>query len=230
MENQKFVKYCIDNLDLTQPDSFENYFASVPICAINAIYSINTKYQAVLNVIENFCNFYGYENMNTKKGEIPKLTGQPKVSEVYQKLKKHSFNELSEKVFCNRQRTSTTNGILKAEAVMKFLKILKDFKIETFQDVPKILLDENFELKVKEIEGQKSGVSLKYFFMLTGSKDQIKPDRMIIGFIKDAIGKLYNGKQALELINFTVKELRKQGFSNLTARHLDNIIWNFQRS
>ena len=52
-----FVKYCIQNLDFEEPDQFEDYFSCVPLCAINAVYSINTKYVAVENAVQRFCNY-----------------------------------------------------------------------------------------------------------------------------------------------------------------------------
>jgi hypothetical protein len=225
-----FLKYCIENLDLEQEDNFETYFASVPICVINSIYSINTKYQAVLNVIENFCNHFKYVDTHPIKGQVPFSKEQVTVTEVLQNLKKYSYQEAAETIFCNRQRTSTKNGILKAEACFKFLELLHKFKVETFQDISKILNNEDFEESIKKIPGQRSGISLKYFFMLTGSSDLIKPDRMIHGFIKEAIGKQVDSESALRLIKHSVSELRKKGFPKLTIRQLDNIIWNYQRS
>jgi hypothetical protein len=65
--------------------------------------------------------------------------------------------------------------------------------------------------------------------MLTGSKDLIKPDRMILGFIKDVTGLTLQSNEALSLIRQTVEDLKKKGYIDLSARHLDNLIWNFQR-
>lgn len=51
----KLFKYCTANLDLNEPDHFNTYFSSVPICVFNSIFSINTKYEVVLNAIDRFC-------------------------------------------------------------------------------------------------------------------------------------------------------------------------------
>ena len=42
--------------------------------------------------------------------------------------------------------------------------------------------NELLEKKIKEIPGQKSGLSFKYFLMLVGNENLIKPDRMIIRY------------------------------------------------
>ncbi len=230
MDNKKFLKYCINNLELDEEDQFEDYFSSVPLCAINAIFSINTKYEAVLNALDRFCKHFNLILAHPTSGQIPPLKGQKKVSDIYNLIRDIDAETLAADIFQNRQRTSTTNGILKAEASVRFLKILKDFGVETYQDISKIVDNETFEECIKNIPGQNSGTSLKYFFMLTGSKDQIKPDRMILGFIKDAIGLTVKPVEALTLIRQTVEDLKKKGYNHLSARHLDNLIWNYQRS
>jgi hypothetical protein len=138
-------------------------------------------------------------------------------------------NHLAIHIFQNKQRTSPKNGILKAEACVQFLKVLKDFGVEYYNDAPRLLGNETFEDCIKRIPGQRSGVALKYFFMLTGSKDQIKPDRMVLGFIKDATGLSLSATEALSLIQQTVEGLKKKGYFHLNERYLDNLIWNYQR-
>lgn len=229
MDNKKFLKYCIENLELNEVDQFENYFSCVPFCAINSIFSINTKYEAVLNALNRFCNHFDLTLSHNVNGQIPPIGKQKSISEIYNLIKDIDVNILAAEIFQNRQRTSTTSGILKADASVRFLKILNDFGIEYYQDIPRLTSNETFEECIKRIPGQSSGTSLKYFFMLTGSKDQIKPDRMILGFIKDAIGLKLSANDALTLIRQTVEDLKMQGYSNLSARHLDNLIWNYQR-
>jgi hypothetical protein len=229
MENKIFLKYCLDNLDLNEPDQFEEYFTSVPLCAINAIFSINTKYEAVINALNRFCDHFALELLHPIKGQIPSANRQTTVSEIYHLIKDIKPETLASDIFKNRQRTSTKNGILKADASLRFIKILKDFGVEKYQDIHKVFDNETFEGCIKEIPGQSSGTSLKYFFMLTGSKDLIKPDRMILGFIKDVTGLTLQSNEALSLIRQTVEDLKKKGYIDLSARHLDNLIWNFQR-
>lgn len=230
MNDKKFLKYCIDNLDLEKPDGFSTYYSSVALCVINAIFSINTKYEAVQNTITRFCDYFDLEINYSKKGQIPPAEKQNTVSEIYDLIKDIKPEALAAEIFNNRQRTSTSNGILKADACLRFIKIVKDFGVETFQDIYKLHDNDTFEGCIKLIPGQKSGISLKYFFMLTGSKDKIKPDRMILRFIKDAIGIEPTENEALILISKAVEELKKLGYVKMNARHLDNLIWNYQRA
>ncbi|MBU1977476.1 MAG: hypothetical protein KKA62_05995 [Nanoarchaeota archaeon] len=228
--NEKFLKYCIDNLNLNEEDQFEKYFSCVPLCVINAIFSINTKYEAVENAIDRFCRHFKLEIAHTIDGQIPSINKQKSVSDIYKLIKDIDVNILATDIFQNRQRTSTSNGILKSDASIRFIKILKDFGVEYYQDIHKLFNNDTFEDCIKRIPGQSSGISLKYFFMLTGSKDQIKPDRMVLSFIKDAIGLTLTPVEALDLVRHTVEDLKKKGYEKINARHLDNLIWNYQRN
>jgi len=227
---KKFAKYCIENLDLHAPDDFQECYAGVSLCAINAIFSINTKYQAALNATDRFCDYFGFKKIGSVDGEIPKVRGQLLTSKVYSHIKDLDYDFLATTVFNNRQRTSTKNGVLKSEAAVRFIKILNDFGVDKFQDIPRILSNDTFESCIKNIPGQKKGVSLRYFFMLAGSKDQVKPDRMIERFIEDSIGYKVKGQEAVDLIVSATEILISKGYFHLNPRHLDNIIWNHQRT
>lgn len=98
-------------------------------------------------------------------------------------------NGMAKQVYQNRQRTSTRNGILKAEAILRFAQITHEYGVEYLQDVEKILGNAEFEAEITHIPGQRSGISLRYFYMLAGSEDFIKPDRMINRFVCEATGK-----------------------------------------
>ena len=229
MNTNEFTNYCIDNLNLNEQDQYEQYFSSVSICAFDAIYSINSNYKAVQNALHKFCEHFNLTLQHPKIGEIPPKDKQYSNSVILDKIKNIDPKKLASDIFENKQRTSSTNGILKAEAGIQFLKILNNFNIEFYQDIPKLIDNTAFESEIRNIRGQGSGISLKYFFMLTGSKDLIKPDRMVISFINDAIEKTLSPENALILVKETVKELNKKGYPNLSPRHLDNLMWNFQR-
>jgi hypothetical protein len=106
-----------------------------------------------------------------------------------------------ENIFQNRQRTSATNGILKVSASLQFIKVLSDFGVQYYQDIDKVLTNETFEQAIKRIPGQSSGTSLKYFFMLAGDENTIKPDRMVLRFLQDATGILFKPEECQLLLS-----------------------------
>lgn len=132
------------------------------------------------------------------------------------------------KVFCNRQRTSTNNGILKAEAIYRFAAVLRKYGIDYLQDVPTVVQNADLETDIKHIPGQKGGISLRYFFMLSGSENFIKPDRMIQRFLEGVLQKQVEPRGSQHLLSRAAEELRLE-YPNLTPRLLDNLIWQYQR-
>lgn len=131
-------------------------------------------------------------------------------------------------IFANRQRTSARNGILKAEAVFRFASALRAHGVEYFQDITAAAKSTGLELMIRAIPGQRSGISLRYFWMLAGSDDFIKPDRMVLRFLEAALGKTVSTLEAQTLLEQTTARLR-QTYPALTARLLDHEIWKHQR-
>jgi hypothetical protein len=138
------------------------------------------------------------------------------------------LEKFTKDIFRNKQRTSTKSGILKSEAVLRFASVLSKFGVNYFQDVSKVISDEMFEKEIMRIPGQTSGLSLGYFFMLSGSNEFIKPDRMVLRFLETALERRVSPGEAKELVTKTVSNLRSS-HHNLTPRLLDNEMWKFQR-
>jgi hypothetical protein len=221
------LAYCNKKLDLNFKGD-EYFYSCLPLCVVDTVFSINAKYEAVKNTITRVCTNLDVNEIGNIKRSIPEIESQISVSEYLDKIFSLTSLELAEKVYGNRQRTSSTNGILKAEAVSQFLGILQKYEVEYYQDIKKIASNTDFEVDIKSIKGQGSGVSLKYFFMLTGSTDLIKPDRMIIRFLEAATGKTISAEGCQELLT-AVSDILVLEYPFMTPRLLDHQIWNFQR-
>jgi hypothetical protein len=107
--------------------------------------------------------------------------------------------------------------------------VLLKFGVEYLQDVDKVVGNSAFEAEIQKIPGQRSGISLRYFYMLVGEKNYIKPDRMITRFIELVTGKSYTAEETTRLLVETCDLLVKD-YPKLTPRTLDNLIWNYQRA
>lgn len=228
---QQVTRYCILHL----PDindkilGDEYYYSSLPLCVIDSVFSIGVRYEGVKNTIRKVCDYFEIDSRARRKGTLPKPEDQISVSSFLELLSDQPSDALAEKVYQNRQRTSVKNGILKAEAVTLFLKVLKDFGVESFQDVPRLINNNSFEFCIRHIPGQRSGISLKYFFMLAGSDDLIKPDRMIVRFLEQATGTRFKLDQCQTILSGVARELKQKGVQ-VTPKLLDNMIWNYQRN
>ena len=105
---------------------------------------------------------------------------------------------------------------------------MQGYQVEYLQDVGRIIGNEEFESRFKSIPGQTSGISLRYFYMLAGSDDYVKPDRMVDRFLLSVLNKKLSVEEMHQAIVGAVKILADD-YPNLTPRLLDNLIWEYQR-
>jgi hypothetical protein len=212
----KFLEYYKKNVDykyIVIPEEYE--YKHLALCIVDAIYSINSKYTTTRNVVERTRNFF---KLNSEH--------EYKLEKFIQDLSNFNFDELAKKVFVNRQRTSTKNGILKAEAVVRFSKTLYNFGINNFSDLDKMFVNQELIDALKQIPGQKSGISIEYFFMLCGDTNRAKMDRHIISFIDEATDTLLTNEEKIELMKTALLELKKHTKIN-SLRTLDYSIWKY---
>jgi hypothetical protein len=213
------VEFFADKKNYILPEEYS--YSHLPLCVIDSVFSIGVKYEIVKNTINNFC----------RHNKIDKFSKSDELSTSFflNLMEQESIKELTENIYKNRQRTSTRSGILKSEAVIKFLKVLQKYEVNKLSDVYKIISSKELEIDIKEIPGQKSGISLTYFFMLAGSDDLIKPDRMIIRFLENISGENVSLTDCQIILAEVAKKLETYGF-DITPKKLDNLIWNYQRN
>lgn len=248
------VKHSKNNLDLTKQLSDEYFYQHLGLCVIDSVFSINTNYKATQNVIERYSLYSNIETFRRSevKNSIPIKQQQKSISEFIEFLNNSLYeckcntkencdnscincHKFANDILKNLQRTSTTNGILKICAVKQFLQTLKQNKIEYFQDLHEIFNDHEkickLEKEVRSIRGQKKGTSFKYFLMLSGKDDLIKPDRMIKSYLASILNlneERLSDEQCFFLLSKSFQHLQNDYLTSL--RQYDHIIWDYQRS
>jgi hypothetical protein len=228
-EVQKLVDYCEKHLDMREARLGEEYFyQSLPLCIMDAVFSIGVKYESTRAVVIRYCDHFRLQRIRDQADLLPKVEEQESVQEFLRKLDELGVERFTSEVFKNRQRTSTRNGILKTEAVQRFAEVLRKFGVNYFQDIPKVIDSEELEREIRQIPGQKSGISLRYFFMLAGSNDLIKPDRMIQRFIAQALGRAPKLEECQQLLQ-EASSVLKTKYPQMNPRLLDYQIWSFTR-
>lgn len=229
LEIDSLVEYCEKVLNLSQavlPDEY--YYSNVPQCVIDSVFSIGVKYEAVRNTVLRFSDFFQLESKRPT-ADYPPITEQFSTKQFIRQYEEFGGDYFVEQIFMNKQRTSPRNGILKGEAVYRFCKVLRDFGINYLQDVRNIYGNEEFEKAIKSIPGQKSGISLVYFYMLAGDDEWIKPDRMIVRFLEKALDRKVKLGEAQDLLVNAARNLSVK-YPTITPRLLDYQIWEFQRN
>ncbi|MBE6185163.1 hypothetical protein G4D61_12685 [Bacillus ginsengihumi] len=228
-DNDKITEFCAEVLELENTKlPSEYYYSSLPLCVIDSVFSIGVRYESVKNTVSRFCSYFNL-NQGRRGTEILDISEQFSIEEYLSSFESLGLEIFVNDVLKNKQRTSPTNGILKAEAVYLFCKILNKYGVNYLQDVKKIYGNEEFENEIRTIPGQKSGISLVYFYMLAGDDQWIKPDRMITRFLEKVLQRKVKLEEAQSLLDETTKLLKKY-YPNITPRLLDYQIWNFERS
>lgn len=207
------------------PDEY--FYQSLPICILDSVFSISTKYGAVQNVVSRYTSFFALQKFRANRDELPPRSEQESVSDLVAHFTLRSPVEFATEVVQNKQRTSAINGILKAEAVKHFAEAFKAHGVEHLQDIPAAMKMKDLKKAVRSITGQGSGITLRYLWMLAGSATHVKPDRMILRYLERAIRRPVEPAEAQSLIAAAV-ELLLVDFPQMTPRLLDYEMWRFE--
>jgi hypothetical protein len=196
------------------PDGYK----SVGLAIIDGVWSIGVRYQSVENVVARY-----------RAGRLA-IGGDPdadRPEDVRRFIESCGGSEVFAARMANRQRTSTRNGILKAEAVLREARILENEGIAVPADL--VGADEerldHLRREWSSVPGQGSGVSWRAFSMLVGLPD-VKPDRMVRRFVAGALGRPNQNavgvNEARELVMAAAARL------GVSPRDLDYAIWAYQ--
>ena len=235
MSDITFAVHCESVLNLHErltvqkkTDPNEDFYKSLPMCIIDAVFSMGVKYQNVEKAEESFLAFFGL----TIERKYP-VTNEYTISTFLRDMATFSSpQEAADKCFCNRQRTSSTNGILKADAVVRVAKVFAAHKINTLEDFHNYANKEALDKDICQVKGQNSGIMLKYLYMLAGKAEEVKPDRHMVNFAKEfdpAIKDKKDYPKIIALVEEAVGELKPR-YPMLTPRFLDFLIWEYMRS
>ena len=104
----------------------------------------------------------------------------------------------------DRQRTSSSGGILKAEAVVCFAQILLDHEVQRLRDVVELLNDldrrESVEAALSAVPRHGSGVRTSYLWMLLGDDSYAKADRVVMSWLANVLGRPVAVEEAATLL------------------------------
>ena len=231
-EAERVAEHCRQVLYLKDLTTGTEYaYPDLPLCVIDAVYSIGVRYESVKNVVARYRAYYSVEDMFTfDPADVSPARAAPHtIRDFVANLEREGVERFATQIFQNRQRTSTRGGILKAEAVYRFASALQKYDVHLLEDVPTLRDNRRFEQDIFAIPGQRSGVSLRYFYMLCGAQELVKPDRMILRFLESIVKKPVGIDRAQALLAEACHVLEPE-HPGLTPRALDNAIWQYQRA
>ena len=225
-DKRLFIEHC-DQAIFTVPDM--EYYSCVGLCAFDAVFSIQTRYESVVNpLVDRFCALMDIPRHAPNPHALPSIQEQVTVSVLCDKLRDYTPQSLANALH-NHQRTSSRGGILKTEAFLQYLDVFQQFEVNTYQDINRLADEEPaLEQALRSIKGQ--NVAVDYFFMLSGDEDGVKVDTHLRNFVRDAVGHDLTPEQIKDLFREAVDHYRQNGYPDMTARHLDHIVWTWQKS
>ena len=222
----RFVDYCRDHLDFSIADM--KYYSCLPLCALDAVFSIGVKYTGVSRPVERFCKEFKIPIASANPNKVPSRDKQKTVRQVLDLLNGITPEQLAD-IVSNHQRTSTKNGIQKTVSFIQWLDILELYGIQDYQDFHKHWTDTNLERDLRTVRGQKSGISTDYFYMLAGNICDVRVDRHLMAFTHAATEDYHlSATTVKDLFKSAVKELQPDN-PGLTVRHLNHIVWEYQK-
>jgi hypothetical protein len=205
---------------LGSPDTWEapGGYDSVGLAMIDAVWSIGVRYQSVENVIAR----YRAERMASGHD-----ADVDRPEDVRRFIEACGGPEGFALRMRNRQRTSSRNGILKAEAVLNEARILEHESVAVPADLTGASEErlDHLRRRWSTVPGQASGISWRAFSMLIGLAE-VKPDRMIRRYVASALGRSAESavgvEEARDLVMATAARL------GVPPRQLDYAIWSYQ--
>jgi hypothetical protein len=200
-------------------------YQSLPLCVIDAVYSIGVRYRSVENVVDRYCKHFDLRKFRVAS-EIPPDEEQESVTSLCRKFEESG--SLLREVFRNEQRTSARGGIPKAEAVYKVASALRSHGIEYLKHALRGTQNSALENDIRLIPGQTSGIALRYLWILAGCNEFVKPDRWILAFLQDTLGRDVTVAEAPDLVRGATTILHGR-YPQLTPALLDHEIWSYQR-
>lgn len=196
-------------------------YKSIVFCVIDAIFSIRAKYNpTTISVL----------NRTAKALELKSRFEPFKVTEFLSRYENEKAEALAINLFGNKQRTSTSNGVLKSEVVMDALRMLQECDIETIYDFNNTSKRDLLESNWLKLKGQSSGVTWRYLCMLAGDQDKFKDDTHIYNFFIIKLGYLLKpGNDFDKLEKLFLEEHKKviSRYPSITVAVLDHMIWKY---
>jgi hypothetical protein len=205
---------------LGNPDSWDtpDGYDSVGLALIDAIWSIGVRYQSVETVIAR------YRAERLAAGHDAEADRPEDVRRFIEACGGPEGFALRMR---NHQRTSSRNGILKAEAVLHEARILEQERVSVPADLAGASEERLTHLQGRwsAVRGQASGISWRAFCMLVGLAE-VKPDRMIRRYVASALGR--SGETAVGVEEARDVVMATAAHLGVSPRALDYAIWSYQ--
>ncbi|MCG8915547.1 hypothetical protein L6E12_07090 [Actinokineospora sp. PR83] len=158
-----------------------NRWTHLPLCVVEAVFSINARYGGVVRVCRAHADHFSLIDPLLPAATADEVIGTGRevpvdtLADVGHRL---GAERLADEVFRSRGRTSPRGGILKAEAAIRCAQVLVGVGVHRIGDVAGLLADPgrlvDTERRLAEVPGPGAGARLSYLWMLAGDDHRVK--------------------------------------------------------
>ncbi|GJO06744.1 hypothetical protein NJB18091_48340 [Mycobacterium marinum] len=211
------------------PQPRERRWVSLSLAIVDAVWSIGANYdKVVVPLVRN--------KLATTLGvDQPTMPATDPIGDdllPVTRLTELSVEDLT--ALTNRQRTSTRNGIRKADAVLRHARMFAEHRVTTMSEAIALFDDmtrfDALDRALRQIPGEGSaGIRRGYLWMVIGRDDMIKPDRMVLRWLShhDVFVDPGGARRIVEqLIPIVGQKLGRP----VSAWEIDHSIWNAGRA
>ncbi len=176
----------MDAVRALDPRPRERQWVSLSFCVLDAVYSIGANYDKhVVPVVRRVADDFGIE-VRAATPTAAKSIADPVPLDAL--LERYPDTDSLLAVAINRQNTSPRGGIRKADAVIRYARILDHHGVHTLADGRAAISDspliDQIDNELRSVPGEgASGVRRGYLWMLIGDENLVKPDRMVLWWL-----------------------------------------------
>ncbi|MBW0273065.1 hypothetical protein ATM97_23560 [Nocardia sp. MH4] len=231
MKTNVSITTLVDVVAGLDPRPRERQWVSLTFCVLDAVYSIGANYiYHVVPVVERVAATFGVDVPATAPAAAA-LTADPVPLGAL--LGRYPDSDALVAVTKNRQNTSTRGGIRKADAVLRYARILDRHGVNTLADARAALSnDQKFEQinhALRRVPGEgAAGVRRGYLWMLIGDQWTVKPDRIVLRWLSRA-GFPVDEKGARRLLREVAESLTDRLGRDISPWEVDHAIWRAGR-
>ncbi|GIH20708.1 hypothetical protein [Rugosimonospora africana] len=221
--------HVVEALAALDPQPRERRWSSLSYCVIDAVWSISARYDEVVAPLVRRVA----ERNNDQHPSVAATAPLPPDPLPLQALLDRYPSAATLRADTNRQLTSTRGGIRKTDAALRYAGILIDHDVPDLSAVPRIIGDcrrfDELNKALAAVPGEGSnGVRRGYLWMLAGSDDLSKPDRMILRWLARH-GCPANPAEARGILQQAAQELTRRLHRPVTPWMIDHSIWLTRR-
>jgi hypothetical protein len=204
-------------------------YANLPLCVLDAVYSVAAPRAQVENLVERYCAHYDVPCHRPRFDRLPRREEQLTIRDLIGQIEAVGPQRFAAEVLRNRRPTSPGIGrVLRSEAVLAVSYVLDAHGIDVLQDLVGAGASRSLYRELCAVPGQSQGTGIRSLFALAGVGEVITPSPLVRRCFTEALGRPIDAQEAGRLLEEAAAALRPDA-RWITPAYLDHAIANAER-